>query len=80
MEQPSLFFLNRSAWWLPSSSVDGVYNESVLQGFVDFVDEAVYVEAARIFKRNMRVNHGSMARTGTARRGPGPNSDLRSDI
>lgn len=52
---------HRALDWLPSSSVDGVYNESVLQGFVDFVDEAVYVEAARIFKRNMRVHHGGPA-------------------
>ena len=31
-----------------------MYNESVLEGFVDEADEAVYAEAARIFRRNRR--------------------------
>lgn len=41
--------------WLPSSAADGVYNESVLEGFVDEADEAVYREAAALFNRNQEA-------------------------
>jgi hypothetical protein len=46
---------HRDIPWLPTSQVDGKYNESVLEGFVDAVDERVYEEAAAIFRRNLRV-------------------------
>ena len=41
--------------WLPAASVEGVYNESVLDGFVDEADEAVYTEAAAIFHRRLHT-------------------------
>ena len=33
---------------------NGVYNESLLGGFVDRLDETVYAEATRIFERNLK--------------------------
>ena len=44
---------HRAISWLPPSRVDGEYNESVLEGFMDEADEAVYAEAERIFRRNL---------------------------
>ena len=44
---------HRDVAWMPSSNADGVYNESVLDGFVDEIDERVYSEAARIFRRRL---------------------------
>ena len=39
---------------------DGLYNESVLEGFVDEADEAVYAEAVRLFRAQMEsVGGGS---------------------
>ena len=43
----------RALRWLPPSSAPGQYNESVLEGFIDEADEAVYAEARRIFRRNV---------------------------
>ena len=45
---------HRALSWLPHSDVEGEYNESVLDGFVDEADEAVYLEAERIFQRDLR--------------------------
>lgn len=45
---------HRGIAWLPESDTDGVYNESILGGFVDEADERVYDEAARIFRRHLR--------------------------
>ena len=45
---------HRDISWLPPSAVDGEYNETVLNGFVDTADEAVYAEARRVFRRNKR--------------------------
>ena len=42
---------HRDIPWLPASARDGEYNESVLEGFVDEVDEAVYAEARRLFRQ-----------------------------
>ena len=51
--------VHRFISWLPPSSVDGLYNESVLHGFVDDADEAVYLEAKRIFRSTLaRVQAG----------------------
>lgn len=45
---------HRAIEWLPPSAADGEYNESVLDGFVDEVDEAVYAEASRLFRLRLR--------------------------
>ena len=51
--QPRSTNSHRAISWLPPSRIDGQYNESVLEGFMDEADEAVYTEAERIFRRNL---------------------------
>ena len=48
---------HRAVSWLPPSNIDGEYNASVLGGFVDEADTAIYIEAERIFRRNL-AKHG----------------------
>lgn len=40
---------HRAIGWMPPSAHADEYNESVLDGFVDAADEAVYAEARRLF-------------------------------
>lgn len=42
---------HREIAFLPASRVANVYNETVLKGFVDEADEAVYAEATRLFRQ-----------------------------
>jgi hypothetical protein len=44
---------HRAIGWMPPSDTDGFYNESVLEGFIDVVDEAIYAEAEIIFRHNL---------------------------
>ena len=46
---------HREIKWLPPSRVANEYNETVLTGFVDEADEAVYAEARRLFRHFQRV-------------------------
>ena len=52
---------HRGIAWLPESEADGMYNESILDGFVDDADERVYEEAAKIFRRHLQLHHTAEA-------------------
>ena len=59
---------NRAISWLPKSDADGVYNESVLEGFIDDADERVYEAAVAVFKHHLRAHHApGCAAAGEAR-------------
>ena len=52
---------HRDIPWMPPSAADGSYNESVLEGFVDEHDEAVYREASALFWARERALGSGLA-------------------
>ena len=65
---------HRDISWMPPTEMDGVYNESVLEGFVDAADEAVYAEASRIF--NLKLREVLASDRSLIRPGAGPSSTV----